>query len=217
MQSLVLLYPYELVYDSVIEVSLSFHSLIMSTNSYSNHAGQLNGTSHEQTLISLFDETSQATALVLPELDNATLSFQQLAHLVHEAVKQLETSGIKRGDVVSLFLPNSLAFIVFFLAITHIGAIAAPLNPGFKPTEVVENLHSAVSALCLVPTSKFQSKDYQTDVPFAECSANVSMVSLSLIPNARPSADQNGSSKQNDTRPSDPALLLYTSKCPVAA
>ena len=189
----------------------------MSTNSHSNHNGQLNGTSHEQTLISLFDETSQATALVLPELDNTTVSFQQLAHLVHEAVKQLESSGIKRGDVISLFLPNSLAFIVFFLAIARLGAIAAPLNPGFKPNEVLENLDSAGSALCLVQAGKFQSKDYDTNVPFAEVSANASTVSLSLVSNARPSAGQSNASTQNEALPSDPALLLYTSMKAITA
>ncbi len=45
--------------------------------------------------------------------------------------------GIKKGDRVILFLEKSLFFVVIYIALQKIGAIAVPLNPGFKKSEML--------------------------------------------------------------------------------
>ena len=45
--------------------------------------------------------------------------------------------GVKKGDRVILYLQKSLGFVVAYLALQKIGAIAVPLNPGFKKSEMV--------------------------------------------------------------------------------
>lgn len=44
--------------------------------------------------------------------------------------------GIKKGDRVILFLPKSMGFVIVYLALQKIGAVAVPLNPGFKQSEM---------------------------------------------------------------------------------
>lgn len=181
-------------------------------SSHENRNGDsIDAARREQSLKSLFDETSTASALVLPELENVSLSFQQLASLVQQAAQQLQSCGIQHGDVVSLSLPNSLAFIVCFLAITRVGAIAAPFNPQFKPAEAVDHLESSGSALCIEAAGQSQLAEQQINVPLAKCSADASTVSLSLLSAARPAAGRENGVSQNEALPSDPALLLYTS------
>jgi malonyl-CoA/methylmalonyl-CoA synthetase len=44
--------------------------------------------------------------------------------------------GVEKGDRVILFIPKSLIFVVAHLALQKIGAVAVPLNPGFKKSEL---------------------------------------------------------------------------------
>ena len=44
--------------------------------------------------------------------------------------------GVEKGDRVIIFLPKSLIYVVAYLAIQKIGAIAVPLDPGFKKPEM---------------------------------------------------------------------------------
>ncbi|MHA1146850.1 MAG: AMP-binding protein [Promethearchaeota archaeon] len=49
----------------------------------------------------------------------------------------LSNIGIKKGDVVAIDIPNSINFIVAYLGTQYIGAIAAPVNPNYRPNEAL--------------------------------------------------------------------------------
>jgi acyl-coenzyme A synthetase/AMP-(fatty) acid ligase len=53
--------------------------------------------------------------------------------------------GIEKGDRVVLYLPKSVFFVVAHLALQKIGAMAVPLNPGFKKSEMAYLLGDAKS------------------------------------------------------------------------
>ena len=59
------------------------------------------------------------------------LTYAELLQRVECLAQGLAAGGIEPGDPVALLLPNSPAFVVSFLAITGLGAIAVPLNHGF--------------------------------------------------------------------------------------
>ena len=44
-------------------------------------------------------------------------------------------NGVGKGDVISIAVPNSAEFLISFLAVTGIGAIAAPLNQAYTVEE----------------------------------------------------------------------------------
>lgn len=64
------------------------------------------------------------------------VTWAQLLDRVERAAAGLTAEGIAAGDAVALLLPNSPAFVVGFLAVTGLGAVAVPLNPAFKPGEL---------------------------------------------------------------------------------
>jgi long-chain acyl-CoA synthetase len=49
---------------------------------------------------------------------------------------RLHRSGIRDGAPVAIMLPNSAAFIASFFGVARIGALAVPLNPGYRRQEL---------------------------------------------------------------------------------
>ncbi len=64
------------------------------------------------------------------------LSYRGLHRDSNRMANALLNLGIKKGDRVVLFLPKSVGFLIVYLALHKIGAVAVPLNPGFKHSEV---------------------------------------------------------------------------------
>jgi len=48
----------------------------------------------------------------------------------------LVNMGVKRGDVIALYLPNSPEFVIGYFAVTRIGAIVLPINICLKSGEI---------------------------------------------------------------------------------
>jgi malonyl-CoA/methylmalonyl-CoA synthetase len=75
-------------------------------------------------------------------------------HALDQDSKQLANyfigQGVEKGDRVVLYLPKSLLFVAAHLAIQKIGAIAVPLNPGFKKSEMAYLLADADAKLAVV-------------------------------------------------------------------
>lgn len=63
-------------------------------------------------------------------------SFQEIYQHSCRLADALGKSGIRKGDAVTIGLPNSPAFILFLLALAQIGAVAVPLNPELKSKEL---------------------------------------------------------------------------------
>jgi long-chain acyl-CoA synthetase len=64
------------------------------------------------------------------------LTYAELLERVEGLAQGLAANGLGAGDPVGLVLDNSLAFVVSFLAVTGLGAVAVPLNPQFKENEL---------------------------------------------------------------------------------
>jgi long-chain acyl-CoA synthetase len=64
------------------------------------------------------------------------LSYAELLDRAERLAGGLTAGGLAPGDAVALLLPNSPAFVIGFLAVTGIGAVAVPLNPQFKQDEL---------------------------------------------------------------------------------
>src|SRR5258705_2102553 len=83
----------------------------------------------------LADPRSSATA-ILATSPLAVVSYQALAEQIERLSGQLINAGLKPGDCVAIVLPNSLEFLVIFLALTRARLVAAPLNPAYKRDEL---------------------------------------------------------------------------------
>ncbi|XP_042375841.1 4-coumarate--CoA ligase-like 1 [Zingiber officinale] len=75
----------------------------------------------------------------------ATLSFSELRSAVLSAAFGLASAcGLRKGDVVLIFAPNSLHYPVAFLAILSLGAVVTTVNPAYT----VQELSKQVSDSC---------------------------------------------------------------------
>jgi acyl-CoA synthetase (AMP-forming)/AMP-acid ligase II len=83
----------------------------------------------------LVDPGSSAPAIVSTS-PLVVLSYKALAEQIERLSAQLTSAGLEPGDCLAIVLPNSLEFLVVFLALTHARLVAAPLNPADKPDEL---------------------------------------------------------------------------------
>ncbi len=74
------------------------------------------------------------TAVIIPDA-GLQLTYAELRDRVDSLAQALRRGGIGPGDRVAIVLPNGLEFLTTFLAVTGVGATAAPLNPAFTLDE----------------------------------------------------------------------------------
>lgn len=102
------------------------------------------------TLSSEISATSAAPAVIIPTYD-LTLSYAQLTKAIRTFQASLAAVGITAQSAVSIALPNTLEFIVSFLAVGAQRSIAAPLNPNYKQGEFEFYIDDLKSKLIIVP------------------------------------------------------------------
>jgi len=126
---------------------------------------------------------------------NTSLSWEELEKNVLSIAAGLRERGVRRGDVVAIQLPNTLEFIVGYLAIARLGAVTCTLHMPYRGAEVQALMrHSGARLAICLPQSKemFEGRG----VAFGEIE------------------EEDGSplgSVSDEPKPSDPFLLLYTS------
>jgi acyl-CoA synthetase (AMP-forming)/AMP-acid ligase II len=92
------------------------------------------------------------SALIVPD-SGQVLTYGQLADQVETLARRLSGLGVRRGDTVALSLPNGPDVVLLLLAITALGAAAAPLNPAYTEPEFGFYLGDIVPRLLLVPAT----------------------------------------------------------------
>ena len=80
----------------------------------------------------LADPGSSAPAIIATS-PLVVVSYKALAEQIERLSGQLSNAGLKPGECVAIVLPNSLEFLVIFLALTRARLVAAILNPAYKP------------------------------------------------------------------------------------
>lgn len=88
--------------------------------------------------------------LLISEIDEREFSYGAFSKLVNRTANLLNSNGIKKGDVVSLLLPNSAEYIIAYFACWSLGAIAGPINSLLKHEEIEWTLANSESKLLLV-------------------------------------------------------------------
>src|SRR5512146_1358941 len=95
----------------------------------------------EQPLTWLIDEaTRQYGANVAIEYYGTRLTYLQLASLVERFARALVRLGIRRGDRISISLPNTPQFPIAFYGALKAGAVVVPTNPLYTPSELEHQL-----------------------------------------------------------------------------
>jgi len=163
-----------------------------------------------QTLTTLLERGNAASpALVVPDA-GLVLTYAQTAARTETLTRRLAALGVRRGDRVALALPNGPDLVLLLLAITALGAAAAPLNPGYTEAEFGFFLTDIAPRLMLVPAS---------GVAAASAAAAATATTLiavtdsadgppDLLAGGQPSRREQS---VEDASPDDVAVVLHTS------
>ena len=98
------------------------------------------------------------------EADKRQFTYEEFAAAVRRAAGMLAARGIRKGDVVSLLLPNSAEYIIAYFACWELGALAGPVNGHLKEQEIGYVVSNSESKLMLV-NSEFLSKVEGIEIP----------------------------------------------------
>ncbi|MEI2583263.1 long-chain-fatty-acid--CoA ligase [Scytonema sp. PRP1] len=141
--------------------------------------------------------------------EEKTYTYKQLNQLVNRVANVLRGLGIKKGDRVALFLPNIPEYIISYLSILKIGAIAVSVNIMFKSNEVSYILKDC--AVKVVITTELHSEYVEDDLPDLQhiLIAEGAATKGSSLTEMMAQASQTAHILEMDCN--DPSSILYTS------
>jgi long-chain acyl-CoA synthetase len=79
-----------------------------------------------------------------------TTTYAQLADAVARGAQALHDLGVRRGDRVSIAVPNCTSHVVAFLAVLRLGAVVVEHNPTYSAAELGAQLADSGSQVALV-------------------------------------------------------------------
>ncbi len=90
------------------------------------------------------------------EADGRSWTYAEFDKVVNCVANMFTENGIKKGEVVSLLMPNSAEYVIAYFACFKIGALAGPINSLLKPEEIAFALNDSEAKMLLV-NSQFQT------------------------------------------------------------
>ena len=96
-------------------------------------------------------EDDSPAVIVSAESNLVITSHQKLLQQALNLQEQLAILGVSPNEAVAIALPNTLEFVVVFLAISFQRAICAPLNPAYKRDEFNFYFNDLHANLAIVP------------------------------------------------------------------
>lgn len=82
-------------------------------------------------------------------IDGKPYTYAQVNALINKFANALIASGLKKGDRVSLFLPNNLEYLVSCYGVAKAGGTVNPLNTMFKKAEIKYIVNDAGSEILI--------------------------------------------------------------------
>lgn len=133
------------------------------------------------------------------EIDARRWTYSEFDKSVNRAANLLKENRIKKGDVVSLLMPNSAEYIIAYFACWKIGAIANPVNSLLKKEEIEFVVGNSEAKLLL-----FNSQ-------FAPVVGNISLPKKIEFDDEAITKKYSEDLEQTKIEKSDEAIIIYTS------
>jgi long-chain acyl-CoA synthetase len=108
----------------------------------------------------LLEQRAQSTpdkSFLFSEADGRRYTYAEFDAAVNRAARMLAAHGIKKGEAVSLLMPNSVEYIIAYFACFKLGALAGPVNSLLKSEEITYVIANS-EARALLVGSEFLSK-----------------------------------------------------------
>jgi len=117
---------------------------------------QMDATASQDALQSLGELLRQRAAqapdkhFLFSETDGRKFSYTEFEAAVDRVSCMLAARGVRKGDVVSLLMPNSAEYIIAYFACWKLGAIAGPINSLLKAQEIAFVISDSEAKVLLV-------------------------------------------------------------------
>ena len=101
--------------------------------------------------------------------EDITISYSQIDELSNKVANFLYDLGIRKGDKVSVYLPNMPEYVYLYLGIPKIGAVTGPVNALFKAREVKFVVdHSEARIIVTIPKFMEVINEIKDELPKVE-------------------------------------------------
>ena len=144
--------------------------------------------------------------------ESQSYTYRDLSESSSRFADHLRKQGVKKGDVVALFAEQGLECAMAHLGSYKIGAIVAPLSPLYGPEAVKHVLKDCEAKIIVTQRNLWDRiKKHDADPP-----VDKAIVSGGIKPGETDfreaiAATNSSQSSTENTKSTDPALLLYTS------
>lgn len=134
------------------------------------------------------------------------ITFKKLLCDINRFAESLSRIGVQKGDRVVIFIPKSIIAVVAHFAILKIGAMAVPLNPGFKKNEMAYLLGDARAKLIIAePDKKALVRQIDSQAQIMEMQTAIPYQNIDFFRSSVESAPA------IEIAEDDPGLVIYTS------
>src|SRR3989441_3138322 len=176
--------------------------------------------SNTQNLGKLLESRANASpdkAFLFSEADGRSFTYSEFDTAVDAAARMLAPHSIRKGDVVSLLMPNSAEYVIAYFACWKLGALAGPVNSLLKEHEIEFVMNNSEAKAVLV-NSEFRDRieNIRGDLPRLRSVITFDDEAEACAGYAR--LRRAGSEETKSTPeagvPSDDAIIIYTSRTP---
>jgi len=137
--------------------------------------------------------------------DSREFTYAEFAEAVKRTASLLSTNGVKKGDVVSLLLPNSVEYVIAYFACWKLGALAGPVNSLLKSQEIAYVISNSEARALLI------NSEFLTLVePLREQLASLSAV-IVFDDERDATRDISSDTESAEVEPDHEAIIIYTS------
>jgi long-chain acyl-CoA synthetase len=138
--------------------------------------------------------------------DGRKYTYKKFGEAVARTASLLAQKGIKKGDVVSLLMPNGVEYIIAYFACWELGALAGPINSLLKTRETAYVISNSEAKALLVNSSFIPTIDsVRQELP---------QLSNIIVFDREADATQDVTLKDSqpiEIQPDDEAIIIYTS------
>ncbi|MFL6468302.1 MAG: class I adenylate-forming enzyme family protein [Pyrinomonadaceae bacterium] len=137
--------------------------------------------------------------------DGREWAYAEFDKTVNRVANLLLKHGIKKGDFVSLLLPNSPEYIFAYFACWKLGAVAGPINSLLKNEEIRWTVNSSEAKLILAGSAFVSALRNQSDLGIPDLTAHVVFDDVSIADSFPATLDATHIDSNSE------AVIIYTS------
>ena len=146
------------------------------------------------------------------EFNEKSVTFGEIDAITNRIANRLRDMGIKKGDRIAQYVPNSHELVYTTVSSFKLGAIVVPMNIAFKEKEIAYFLQDSEAKAIVTDTERLPVlENILRDLPALKHVIVIDSDDGKYIPFSRLSGNDNDKELETDIKDDDGAFIFYTS------